>query len=206
MISAGKSSSDPSQPQTFGHEDYVDSKPLDFFVPGRVIAVHDKMQRDYEYTLSAPMGKGFAEGFSPVYTPAQMLQMGVFGGKYCNDCIDELPREWLLASREQRGPVADIRLNFFGVSANKSLAEWREAGWITADDPDVRGWFQWYWRYFLGRRNPRQDQRQIGRWRAFKRHAGQVKKHCAPRDLLCRPRQRQALLCWSHWCGVDAGG
>ena len=87
-------------------------------------------------------------------------------------------------------------LNCFGVIASQPLAEWRRKGWIFEDDP--RGWFQWYCRYHLGRRLPFEDDRQIGRWRAMRRHVAQVKRHCDPGDATCRPRQRQALLQWAY--------
>ena len=56
----------------------------------------------------------------------------------------------------------DPEINKFGVSCGQSIEEWEAAGWI-AHDYDVRGWFQWYCRFFLGRRCD-DDERQVGRW------------------------------------------
>jgi len=89
----------------------------------------------------------------------------------------------------------DPALNFFGVNASQPLSVWRAKGWIHPDDP--RGWFQWYCRYYMGRRHP-DDERQIGRWRAVRRHVAQLRQNCPPRALDCRPRQRQALLHWAY--------
>lgn len=161
---------------------------------GQAIEVHDRMQAGYRYVLSAPEGQEFDPSFRPFYTPSQMLEMGVFEGKYCNDCTDELPRSWFEKARIS--PVADPALNYFGVKSRQPLRVWRENGWIYGPDP--RGWFQWYCRYYLGRRLPEIDAIQIRRWRGFARHAGQIRAHCMPGDIFCRPRQRQALLQWSH--------
>lgn len=161
---------------------------------GRWVTVNDRMQRGYRYELVARPGQDFAEGFAPDLTPADMLELGVFGGKYMTDCRDEFPDEWFeKAKLSPEGANAD--LNHFGILASQPLAEWRRKGWIHEDDP--RGWFQWYCRYFMGRRH-QDDARQIGRWRAFARHAGQIRKNCEPGDPFCRPRQRQALLQWAY--------
>jgi len=160
----------------------------------RWITACDRMQRGYRYELVAPVGEQFDPGFSPELTPAQMLELGVFGGKYMTDCREEFPAEWFAHAR--LSPTgADKNLNFFGVLAGQPLAEWRRKGWIHPDDP--RGWFQWYCRYTMGRRHE-DDARQIGRWRAFARHKAQVVRNCEPGDPFCRPRQRQALLQWAY--------
>ena len=161
---------------------------------GDQISISDRMQTGYSYALSAPMGLDFAENFTPYYSPKEMLQMGVFEGKYCNDCTDEFPPDWFEAAKLSDKP--DISLNYFGIKSRQPLSVWQEKGWIYGPDP--RGWFQWYCRYYLGRRIPDIDAIQIKRWRAFSRHAGQVRANCDPGDIFCRPRQRQALLQWAY--------
>lgn len=163
------------------------------FTVGDIIHVHDRMQRYYSYALTAPLGKQFAKGFTPHFTPKEMLAMGVFEGKYCNDCRDEFPEGWF--AKAKMSDVADAPLNYFGIKSRQPLSVWQEKGWIIGPDP--RGWFQWYCRYYLGRRIADVDEKQIKRWRAFSRHAAQVKAHCERGDMTCRPRQRQALLQWS---------
>lgn len=161
----------------------------------RTIIVNDRMQSDFRYALSEPAGKNFSEDFSPELTPKQMLALGIFCGKYMTDCVDEFPADWFRNAKlspERR----DCGLNYFGLNASQPLSEWQRKGWIHPDDP--RGWFQWYCRYYLGRRMAEEDKRQIGRWRAMRRHIGQIRKNCAPGDLFCRKRQRQALLHWAY--------
>ena len=160
----------------------------------RIIEVNDHMQSGYRYTCVAPVGRKFDADFRPYYSPRQMLEMGIFEGKYCNDCTDELPASWF--KNAKISDTADQALNYFGVKSRQPLSVWRHNGWIYGPDP--RGWFQWYCRYYLGRRLPEVDEIQIKRWRAFARHAGQVRANCAPGDIFCRPRQRQALLQWAH--------
>ncbi len=161
----------------------------------KIITVKDKMQRGYRYELTAPTGRQFATDFKPQLTPKQMLELGVFGGKYMTDCRREFPKSWF--TRAKLSPQRkDPSLNYFGVDASQPLSVWRAKGWIYKDDP--RGWFQWYCRYYLGRRIPDEDTRQIRRWRAFARHAAQVSRNCPTGDLNCRRKQRQALLHWAY--------
>jgi hypothetical protein len=152
------------------------------------------MQQDYVYYLTEPAGQNFHSDFKPELTPQELLEMGVFGGKYMTDCVREFPKSWFQNAKlsPQR---RDAQLNYFGVKASQPLSVWRKNGWIYHEDP--RGWFQWYCRYFMGRRCP-DDERQIKRWRAVRRHVAQLRKNCPPHALDCRPRQRQALLHWAY--------
>jgi hypothetical protein len=163
-------------------------------MPRRTVTVYDKMQRGYRYVLTAPTGRNFDPAFKPELTPAEMLKLGVFGGKYMTDCRKEFPKSWF--ARAKLSPAKrDNSLNYFGVDASQPLAEWRRKGWLHEDDP--RGWFQWYCRYYMGRRHE-DDARQIGRWKAIRRHVRQIEKNCERGDVFCRPRQRQALLHWAY--------
>jgi hypothetical protein len=161
----------------------------------RFVEVNDRMQHGYRYELVARPGRDFDTEFRPELTPKEMLHLGVFGGKYMTDGRDEFPKDWFDGAKlslHKRDP----KLNFFGVDASQPLSVWRAKGWIHPDDP--RGWFQWYCRYWRGRRLPGEDVRQIGRWKAMRRHIAQIKRACEPGDVWCRPRQRQALLHWAY--------
>ncbi len=160
------------------------------------ITVNDKMQKGYVYYLTEPVGKNFAKEFKPNVTPKQMLSMGVFGGIYMRDCTKEFPSDWFTNAKFAKGDKREKQLNYFGVNASQSLAIWRAKGWIRESDP--RGWFQWYCRYYMGRRIPDEDTRQIKRWNAIRRHIGQIRANCRAGDTQCRPRQRQALLHWAY--------
>ena len=160
----------------------------------RLITVNDRLQKGYVYELHEPTGRNFDEGFEPQLTPKEMLELGVFGGRYMTDCRDEFPVSWF--TRAKLSPAGkNPKLNFFAVDASQSLKEWRRKGWIHPDDP--RGWFQWYCRYYLGRRSL-DDERQIRRWRQMTRHVAQVRQKCEPGDFDCNRRQRQALLHWAY--------
>lgn len=165
----------------------------------QVVVVNDRMQHGYRYELTARPGRDFAPDFRPELTPKQMLELGVFGGRYMRDCSNEFPREWFVhAKLHPEGlPKHDKKLNHFKVDASQPLTVWKQKGWINADH-DPRGWFQWYCRYYVGRRLPAEDARQIRRWKAVWRHIAQLQKNCARGDVTCRPVQRQALLHWAY--------
>lgn len=161
----------------------------------RIVVVNDKMQKNYRYELTARPGRDFDPEFTPDLTPQEMLALGVFCGKYMTDTRKEFPKSWF--TRAKLSPAKrDCSLNYFGVSASQPLSVWRKKGWIHAEDP--RGWFQWYCRYYMGRRLEGEDQRQIKRWKAIRRHVRQIEKNCEPGDFTCRRRQRQALLHWAY--------
>lgn len=163
----------------------------------KIVRVSDKMQEGYQYVLSEPAGQHFDPRFKPELTPKEMLSLGVFGGVYMRDCVKEFPGDWFVKAKLQEKDSFDHdpRLNLFGVNASQPLSVWREKGWIHKDDP--RGWFQWYCRYYTGRRGP-DDDRQIKRWLAIRRHIAQIKKHCDRGDFVCRAKQRQAVLHWAY--------
>jgi len=158
------------------------------------IMVDDLMQKGYSYALTEPEGKNFHPNFEPELTPKELLELGIFGGKYMTDCKAEFPADWFKNARlcaTRHNPA----LNCFGVNASQPLSVWREKGWIYHEDP--RGWFQWYCRYYMGRRC-QDDERQVKRWLAVRRHIAQLEKNCERGDVTCRPRQRQALLHWAY--------
>ena len=163
----------------------------------KTIQVYDTMQKGYAYTLTEPAGKNFDPRFKPELTPQEMLTLGVFGGVYMRDCVKEFPEDWFTKAQFQKenSYEHDPNLNFFKVNASQPLSVWKKKGWINKDDP--RGWFQWYCRYYMGRRGL-DDDRQIKRWIAIRRHIAQIKKHCHPGDFTCHPRQRQAVLHWAY--------
>ena len=194
-------------------------RPLSTFHKGDRITVSNKMVKNYSYTLSEDPGdiSSFHADFKPYASPGELLSMGVFEGKYLNDSIDEFPAEWFmnaLALDTLRPDGADVSVNAFRVGSRQPLLAWRKAGWVPGPgagankrfgvlsdakkNPDERGWFQWYCRYWMGRRINELDAIQIKRWKAFTRHEGQIRANCKPGDVSCRPVQRQGLLQWAH--------
>ena len=159
------------------------------------IVVRDNMQKGYTYTLTAKAGKQFDPEFKPQLTPQDMLELGVFGGLYLNDCQNEFPKSWFKHAKLSDDEKYHKELNFFEIKASQPLSVWQAKGWIHKDDP--RGWFQWYCRYYMGRRHE-DDERQIKRWKAMSRHVAQVVHNCMKGDHYCRRRQRQALLHWAY--------
>ena len=191
-------------------------RPLSAFKKGTRQRVQNRMTKEpYEYVLAAapakrasdlhcdfPLQSGKLRRFEPGMMPFDVLAQGAFGGCYLNDCMDEFPREWwatYLDSGRASPGSPDDGLNRFSLPGDpavsgQGLRTWRRNGWIYGDD--ARGWFQWFCRYALGRRDPEVDPIQMRRWRAFARHAGQIRNSCLG-DLTRRRNQRQALLHWA---------
>ena len=161
----------------------------------RTVIVNDFFQKNYKYFLVEPVGNNFHSEFNPELTPSEMLSLGVFGGKYMTDCKNEFPSTWFVNAKLSPKSM-NINLNYFKINASLTLKEWNDRGWISLEDP--RGWFQWYCRYFMGRRLEKEDLRQIKRWKSMKRHVGSLKKNCVNNDQSCRRKQRQALLHWAY--------
>ena len=136
----------------------------------------------------------FYKIFEPQLTPKQMLELGVFGGSYFGNKIDEFPKSWFKNAKISKN--FDINLNRFKVKSGLSRDHWMKKGWIYKEDP--LGWFQWYCRFSIGRRMPHIDKVQIKRWKNFIRHVKAIKKNCEKRDLNCRRKQRQAILQWAY--------
>ncbi len=162
----------------------------------RHITVNEAYQAGYGYDLTEPVGKNFDPDFKPDLTPRQMLALGIFGGDYFTEVPREFPAEWFDGVKFSQIDGADKSLNFFKVNASQPLKVWQVKGWIYPEDP--HGWLLWYCRYYLGRRIPDEDARQIKRWKNMRRHITQLQKNCWPGDAACRPRQRQALLHWVY--------
>ncbi len=160
------------------------------------IIVHNKMQKNYVYYLTEQIGKNFDKDFKPDLTPKEMLQLGIFGGLYMSDKPKEYPKDWFDGVQFSKTKKHEPDLNYFKINASQPLSVWIKKGWIHKDDP--RGWFEWYCRYYMGRRLPEEDNWQIKRWKAMRRHVSQIQNNCRKNDEMCRRKQRQALLHWAY--------
>jgi hypothetical protein len=100
---------------------------LKTFKKGDKISVWNRMEKDYEYELTEAPGKGFAPGFKPWRSPGEMLELGVFEGKYLNDCILEFPAEWFLfaLSKDKLRPSdPTTEVNYMKADSRQPLSEW----------------------------------------------------------------------------------
>lgn len=133
--------------------------------------------------------------FTPSFTPEEMLEKGVFEGKYIN-IIEGIPASWkklpkVLGPKDE----PDVELNYYKIKSRQPLSVWKENGWIMTDKG---GWFHWYCLYYLGRRLGEEDEKQIGRWKSFvARHMGQLASNCQLKTESCSVKQRQGLLQWA---------
>jgi hypothetical protein len=190
-------------------EDPADAKPP-FYVPSH----------DGDKASDGALHFEDAPEFCPTLTPAEAIRKGIFGGCYFNPrggkpgvfgrevavSHAEFPPEWfagvsehLFASRKYHVPT-----NHYGVKSGFGQKEWESKGWIHAQDP--RGWFQWYCRYFCGRRT-QDDARQIQRWAACASPRGRWRNQLCGAvakasgrhdDVAVSPVIRQTLLHWAY--------
>jgi hypothetical protein len=132
--------------------------------------------------------------FGPSYTPKEMLELGVFEGKYVNN-MKGIPADWK-KSDKVLGPddEPDPSVNKYGVKSRQPLSVWKKNGWIKTDP---NGFFEWMCNYYLGRRLGEEDEWQIKRWRSFvARHQAQIKADTKGHLKDRRLAQKQGLLQW----------
>jgi len=158
--------------------------------------------------------------FSPNLTPEEILRAGAFGGGYFRSITsgitkktygatvhEEFPPSWfegLDVAAAVVSPRYNVAVNAYGVKSGNSLDFWEAKGWMRAQDP--YGWFQWYCRFFLGRRTE-DDDRQVGRWVSAIGERGRwrtylvgqcVRQGRAWDDPQASPVTRQTLLHWAY--------
>jgi hypothetical protein len=192
-------------------EEYItQTKSISEFSRGALLKGQHRMGA-YEYVLSEnparsarelktrfSLQSGKTRIFRPHLHPQKMLEYGVFDGKMINDCLDEFPREWFegaIKKKKLSPSGVNVSINHYKMRSRQSLQKWKQKGWIIGQDE--RGWFQWYCRYALGRRDPEVDPIQMRRWRAIKRWRGVFEKH--PN----RTRLQQTLLQWAWPHALD---
>jgi len=159
--------------------------------------------------------------FTPNLSPKEVLQLGSFGGTYFRDIISavtgeackgrevvkEFPKDWFAGLKLEDvvcSPTYSKEVNQYKVSCGGSLGQWECSGWVSALDP--YGWFQWYCRFFLGRRST-DDERQISRWAKGQGPKGRwrvrlcndiIKKKAKLDDVRLSPVLRQVLQHWAY--------
>ena len=160
--------------------------------------------------------------FRPNLSPKQILQLGSFGGTYFrpiksgvtgktygDEVWKELPADWLEGldiETEVASSHYDKEVNRYGVRSGASLEEWESKDWIVSQDP--YGWFQWYCRFYQGRRT-KDDERQVDRWvRVAGEGSGRWRNFLVGRilksgtnydDPSVSPVTRQTLQHWAYY-------
>ena len=151
--------------------------------------------------------------FSPNKTPIEAINEDAFGGTYFRDIYSGVNGKWYRDSWKEfnflkninakyySSNYYDAEVNKYGVKCGTSLRFWENKGWINGQDP--YGWFQWYCRYYLGRRSS-DDERQIKRWVDIRsRFKGILIKMIKNKgvkfdDYSVSPKIRQILLHWGY--------
>lgn len=147
--------------------------------------------------------------FYPYLTPTDILKNGAFGGSYFG--VEQLEGDYDYQSLFQE-TLADVsphlylgnkykpKMNLFKIRSGMNYDYWTEMNWMHKDDP--YGWFEWYLKYYNGRRHP-DDDRQIKRWQDFCGINGRWRKRIYSRiyetkDWQISPRIQQSLLHWGY--------
>ena len=158
--------------------------------------------------------------FHPNRTPAEVLRAGSFGGTYFRPIISAVTNikytsssvldntvlpEWIAnldKSTMLTSSTYRPQVNKYGVKCGGSLGMWESSGWISDCDP--YGWFQWYCRFYSGRRSS-DDARQISRWMKSAGVKGRFRSQLCNKiiaagaraeDARISPVIRQTLLHW----------
>lgn len=154
--------------------------------------------------------------FRPTETPLEVIKAGAFGGCYyrpieshmagkkLKDMHKEFPFFEKVDSKLLNNDCYDVGINKYKVKCGGSLRMWESKGWISSADP--YGWFQWYCRFYAGRRCT-DDLRQINRWERCAGKKGRWKKNLITKiqkrngevdDFTISPVVRQTLLHWGY--------
>ena len=150
---------------------------------------------------------------NPNKTPVEVIKEDAFGKIYFRDIYSGVNGKWYRKSWKEFDQLEDIdkkcccsnyyyvSVNKYGVEYGKSLRFWGKNGLINEIDP--YGWFQWYFKYWLGRRSL-DDERQINRWKRivnrFKDKLINMIKDVNGKfdDYSISPKIRQILLHWGY--------
>tara|TARA_B100000767_G_C19531309_1_gene436700 strand:- start:78 stop:632 length:555 start_codon:yes stop_codon:yes gene_type:complete len=159
--------------------------------------------------------------FKPNVSPKDVFKKGAFGGTYFRPIyssvtdknyngkkvISEYPKTWFNGIDIEKEVISekyDKKVNNYGVKCGSSLEDWEKSGWMDKQDP--YGWFQWYCRFYRGRRT-KDDKRQIDRWLKLTGPTGRfrrrlmneiIKKGKQYSDHSVSPVIRQVLLHWGY--------
>lgn len=158
--------------------------------------------------------------FTPNLTPEEIIRAGSFGGTAFQRHYSSVLKQWLSETDFEEFPEAwysnldtskyltaeeyDKDINRYRVRAGQSLKEWEANGWVHKQDP--RGWIQWYFRFYIGRRSA-DDERQIKRWIGVCGPNGRFRKGLVKRiaeqggdwdDESISPILRQTLQHWGY--------